>query len=49
MKFGQLIECSMRNILLEKSYAQYWREASPWHFYKNIKLSISADQQWEMS
>ena len=49
MKFGQLIKCNMRIILLAKSYTQYWREASPWPFYKNINLSISLDQQWEMS
>ena len=49
MKFGKLIKCNMRIILLAKSYTQYWREASPWSFYKNINLSISLDQQWEMS
>ena len=29
MKFGQLIEYSMRNILLEKSYTKYGEETSP--------------------
>ena len=47
MKLGQLIECNLRNILLEILYTQNWREPRP--FYKNIKLSISPDQQWEMS
>ena len=28
MKFGQLIECNMRNIFLEKSYAKYGGETS---------------------
>ena len=29
MKFGQLIECSMRNIFLEKLYTKCGRETSP--------------------
>ena len=35
MKFGQLIEYSIRNIFLEKSYTKYGGEASPRPFYKN--------------
>ena len=29
VKFGQLIECSLRNIFLEKSYTKYGWETSP--------------------
>ena len=28
MKFGQLIECNIKNIFLEKSYAKYGGETS---------------------
>ena len=49
MKFGQLIECNMRNIFLEKSYTKCGRKASPRPFvcqvegYPNIlKLSCGA-------
>ena len=46
MTFGQLIECKMRNIILEKSYAKYGREASPRPFYK--KFNIFLDQRSEI-
>ena len=42
MKFGQLIEYSMRNIFVEKSYIKCGRETIP--FSKKSKLSISLDQ-----
>ena len=29
MKFGQVAECNMRNIILEKSYTKYGKETSP--------------------
>ena len=29
MKFGQLIECNMTNIFLEKSYTKHGGETSP--------------------
>ena len=45
MKFGQLMECNMRNICLEKSYTKCGEEASPRSFSKKSKLSISWDQQ----
>ena len=32
MNFGQLIECNMRNIFLEKWYTKFGGEASPWPF-----------------
>ena len=48
MKFDQLIEYNMRNIILEKSYTYCGGEASPRSFYKKSKLSISLDQQSEM-
>ena len=40
MKFGQLIECNMRNIFLEKSYTKYDGETSPRLFYEKFILSI---------
>ena len=45
MKFGQLIECNMRNIFLEKSYTKCGGETIPRPFSKKSKLSISLDQQ----
>ena len=44
MKFRQLIEYTMRNIFLEKSYAKCG-ETSPRHFPEKSKLSISLAQQ----
>ena len=44
MKFGQLIECSMRNIFLEKSYTKCVGETIPRPFFKKSKLSIPLDQ-----
>ena len=41
MKFGQLIECNMRNIFLEKSYTKCDGETSPRPFSEKLKLSIS--------
>ena len=38
MKFGQLIECNMRNIFLEKSYTKCGGETSPRHFSDKIKI-----------
>ena len=29
MKFGQLVQCNMRNIFLAKSYIKYGRESIP--------------------
>ena len=43
MKFGQLIEHSMRNIFLEKSYTKCGGETIPRSFSKKSKLSISPD------
>ena len=48
MKFGQLIEFNMRNIILEKSYEKCAGEAGPRSFYKKSKSSISLVQQCEM-
>ena len=49
MKFGQLIECNMRNsFFFEKLYTKYGGEACPRHLYKKSKLSISRDQQPQM-
>ena len=45
MKFGQLIECNMKNIFLEKPSTKYGRETSPRHFSEKLELSISRDQQ----
>ena len=44
MKFGQLIECNMRNIFLEKPYTKGGEETSPRHFSEKLKLSISLDE-----
>ena len=45
MKFGELIECNMKNIFLEKSYTKYGGETSPRLFTKKLKLTISLDQR----
>ena len=44
MKIGQLIECNMRNIFLDKSYSKCGGETSPRPFSEKLKLSISLDQ-----
>ena len=44
MKFGQLIECNMRNIFLEKSYTKCGGETSPRRFSENLKLSMDLGQ-----
>ena len=44
MKFGQLIECSKRNIFLEKLYTKCGGEISARPFSEKLKLSISLDQ-----
>ena len=44
MKFGQLIEYSMRNFFLENSYTKCGRETIPRLFYKKSKLRLSLDQ-----
>ena len=44
LKFGQLIECNMINIFLEKSCARCDGETSPRPFSERLKLSISLDQ-----
>ena len=44
MKFGQIIECNMRNIFLEKSYTECGGETSPRPFSEKLKLSISLDK-----
>ena len=48
MKFGQLIECKMKNLFLEKSYAKCSRETSRRRFSEKLKLSISLDQQFKV-
>ena len=45
MEFGQLIECNMRNIFLEKSCTKYDGETNSRPFSEKLKLSISLDQQ----
>ena len=40
MKFGQLIECNMRNSFVEKSYAKYGRKTIPRPFSKKLKLIV---------
>ena len=49
MKFGQLIECNMRNIFLEKSYTECGGETIPRPLFKKSKLSVSLDQYSKVS
>ena len=45
MKYGQLIECNMRNIFFfEKSYAKCGVETSPRPFSEKLKIIVSLDQ-----
>ena len=43
MKFGQVIEYNMGNILTEKSYTKCVGETIPRPFSKKSKLSITLD------
>ena len=45
MTFGQLTECNMRNIFLEKLNPKYGGETSLKHFLKILKLIISLNHQ----
>ena len=44
MKFGQLKDYDMRNILLEKSYSKYGGKTSNRPFSEKLKLNLSLDQ-----
>ena len=44
MNFGQLIECNMRNIFLEKEYTKYGGKTSPRPFSEKLNFGISLDQ-----
>ena len=44
MKFGQLTECIMRKIFLEKPYTKCDEETSPRPSSEKLKLSIPLDQ-----
>ena len=44
MKFGQLIECNIRNIFLGKSYTKCGGETSTRPFSEKLKLIASLDQ-----
>ena len=44
MKFGQLTEYNMRNILHEESYTKCGEETIPKPFSERLKLSIPLDQ-----
>ena len=48
MKFGQLIEYTMRNIFLEKSYIECGGETIPRPFSEKLKLNISLDQWYKV-
>ena len=39
-KIGQLIECNMRNIFVEKSYTKCGGETSPTPFSEKLKTKI---------
>ena len=41
IKLGQLMECNMKIIFLEKSFAKCDVETSPRHFPEKFKFSIS--------
>ena len=43
VKFGHLIECNMRNVFLEKSYAKCDCKSFPRSISEQLKLSISLD------
>ena len=43
MNLGQLIECNMGNIFIEKSYTKCGGETIPRPFSKESKFSISLD------
>ena len=49
MKLSLLIECNIRNIYFEKTYAKCSGETSPTLFSKRSKLGIYLDQQCLMS
>ena len=44
MKFGQLIECNMGNIFLEKFYTKCGEESIPRPFSEKLKLSTSLNK-----
>ena len=44
MKFGQLIECKIRNIFLEEPESKCVGETSPRPLSEKLKLSISLNQ-----
>ena len=45
IKFGQLIECNMRNLFLEKiKHKMWWRNQSE-TLSEKLKLGVSLDQQ----
>ena len=46
MKFGQSIDCNIRNIFLVISYTKYDGETSPRPFSEKLKLSMSLDQRF---
>ena len=48
MKFGQLIQCNMRNIFLEKSCTKCGGEISPRPSSEKLKLSMFLDQKSEV-
>ena len=48
MKFCNLIEYDITNIVLKKTHPKSGGEASPRPFYKRSKLSISLYQQSEI-
>ena len=44
IKFGQLVDYSMKNFFVEKSHTKCAEETISKHLYKKPKLSISLDQ-----
>ena len=48
LKFGKLIECSLRKIFLEKLYSKCGGKIIPRPFFKKPKLSIFLDQYFKV-
>ena len=44
MKCGQIIECNMKNIFLQKSYTECGEETNARPFSEKSSLNISLDQ-----
>ena len=48
MNYGQLIECNLRNIFVEKSYTKCGEKFGPRPFSEKLKLSLFLGQQFKV-